>query len=1046
MRKIIDFASEHPWSVLIALLVLTMLAATRIGGLRINISAESMIAEDDPARALYERTRRFFPDEKSLIVFLRDPDLFSPAKLEVIRNALNQIEALPFVSSTQSLFSLKNIKSVDGEITSEPFLEAIPQNPRDADRIRRDALFNPLIRGNLFSDDGKAMAVKVSLTDDPEAAHSDKSIVVAIDEILRPLSGALTQAFQIGTPYLRQTITEKIRSDQRNILPWSLSALFLTLMLTLRRLNGAIIPLVTAAISIIWTLASMAALNIPLNVMTSIVPALLIIIGSTEDVHLLAEYYAGIRRGLDKQDALYRMSRNMGTAILLTCITTYLGFVSIATNNIMLLQQFGVVASTGILFNFLITALLVPAWLRLLDKSKAVPWKAAHKPNLFQQSADRIFRLVQSNKRTTFASAFGIALIASYGAWQMRVDNDPMGYFDGQEPLTQRAASLHEHLAGMHGFSVVLRSDIEGTFLKIRYLEELEKLQNYLDSTGLFDKSLSFSNLVALVNAILEEDDSGEFFLPASDDIVRELMLLVDRKDVAEYVSEDYSQTRILVRHNIGSSYALNQALKKIQSFATTHIDPGLQVYITGESILRARAADSIAAGQAKSLLLMVFVIWLIISLLFVNMKAGLLAVAPNLLPVLVLFGTMGYLHIPLDTSTAMIAAIALGICVDDTMHFMVRYHLRTRAHGDEKRALNETVREEAVPMISTSMALALGFAVLGLSSFPPVVHFGLLSAMVILLALLATFIIFPILLSSVRLITLYELLTLQLEEEVLRHCDLFHGMRRSQIKKLVLVSEVRAFNVGELIVREGELGDEMFVILKGEVEVAKTQEDGACVNLREMATGQVFGEMALLANTSRTASVSAKTATKTLTLKWACIRRIARLYPRISSKLFLNLSSILSTRLAGSPVAMTPLVDQRSGIVSKAYFDELLAREIHRAERYAEPLSLVSLRFEQAQAPTTPDDQFRTMIFELLPRWVRKADVVACSHNGRMLFLLPKTNHEQARLVADRIHRNIEPYSARNTVLLEIRLGVVQYKQGESMTDFLTRALPAPG
>lgn len=175
-------------------------------------------------------------------------------------------------------------------------------------------------------------------------------------------------------------------------------------------------------------------------------------------------------------------------------------------------------------------------------------------------------------------------------------------------------------------------------------------------------------------------------------------------------------------------------------------------------------------------------------------------------------------------------------------------------------------------------------------------------------------------------------------------------------------------------------------------------------------------------------------------------IRRIARLYPRISSKLFLNLSSILSARLADSPVAMTPLVERGSGIVSKAYFDELLEREIHRAERYAEPLSLVSLQFEQAQIPTTQGDQFRTMIFELLPQWVRKVDVVACSQNGRLRLLLPKTNHEQARLFADRIRRNIEPCTAGNTVRLEMRLRIVQYKQGESMTDFLTRSLPAPG
>ncbi len=194
-------------------------------------------------------------------------------------------------------------------------------------------------------------------------------------------------------------------------------------------------------------------------------------------------------------------------------------------------------------------------------------------------------------------------------------------------------------------------------------------------------------------------------------------------------------------------------------------------------------------------------------------------------------------------------------------------------------------------------------------------IHFGLLSAMVIMLALLATFIIFPILLSSVRLITPYELLTLQLENRVLRQCDLFKGMRRSQVKKLVLVSEVCTFTAGGLIVREGDSGDQMFIVLEGEVEARTVQANGVSVNLRRMSAGQVFGEMALLANTTRTSNVSAKTATKALTLKWTCIRRIARLYPRISSKLFLNLSSVLSTRLSASPVTTTssaPVIPHR--------------------------------------------------------------------------------------------------------------------------------------
>ncbi len=237
---------------------------------------------------------------------------------------------------------------------------------------------------------------------------------------------------------------------------------------------------------------------------------------------------------------------------------------------------------------------------------------------------------------------------------------------------------------------------LEGTFERARDLKEIEKIQAYLETQPAFDFNVSFADYMSLLYSAV--NDTGVFELPTEDDVVRELTIFVNPENVKHYVSPDYSQASIVVRNNIGSSRALNEALTHLETFLRDKADPALEVRVTGESILHSRAADYMAEGQAKSLGLMVLVILIAISVLFINLRAGLLATLPNLFPVIVLFGVMGDADIALDSGTAMIAVIALGICVDNTMHFMVRYHRELARHRDEARAVAETIRAVLSP------------------------------------------------------------------------------------------------------------------------------------------------------------------------------------------------------------------------------------------------------------------------------------------------------------------------------------------------------------
>ena len=900
MNRLILLSTRYHWVVLLFVAIITVLATMQLGRLQLNVNLESMVLEESDAAEFYRSAVDTFGSETPTILFVSDDELYQPRKLERLREAAERLEELPFVDHTDSLFSINRIKNIDDNISLSPYLSNIPENDQETRELLNVASANPFIRNNLLSSTTDSMAVNIFLKSAMDPPQSDEHIFAAIETIARDLDGDLDTVFQIGPSFIRNAISEKITADQATVVPASILILLVTLGLTLKRLTGIIIPLVTAGLSIVWTLGLMAALDIPINVMTSIVPALLIIIGSTEDVHLLSEYLAGRSEGQSKNEAIVRMADKMGVAIGLTIATTYFGFLSIALNDLEILQQFGLVASSGLLINFLITVTMVPVCLRLFGGRAGDTESGPSERTTFARRATALLsEKTRIHRKATVFTCLVVAGVAGYGATSLHVDNNSLNYFEAHSPVLANMQTLQDNLSGMQTLSIVADSRIEGTFLKLRYLEELEKLQEFLLESGIADSAFGFTDYLKVVNAAMEGEEGEELYLPESDGLVSEYMLLTGHRNVAGFVTDDYGKSRIVVRHHIESSRELNEAVERIYDFVEAEMDPGLYIRVTGQSVLTAMASDYLADAQARSLGLMIVVILVILSVLFVDLKAGIIAIVPNIFPIVVLFGVMGFLEIPLDTSTAMTAAIAIGICVDDTMHFMIRYQQNSKSESDEPTVLARTIEEESTPIVSTSVALALGFGTLALSSFPPITHFGLLSSFVMLLALLATFVITPLMLTFTRLITVWEILAVQLKSRLLTRCRLFANMSRWQIKKTILLSRIRSYKAGERIIEFGTTSDEFYVVLEGETEARTPRRESGAKSLRRIGEGEVFGEIALIAASPRTADVVALTDTKVLVMTWERVELVAKLYPRIASKLFRNLSTILAMKVA---------------------------------------------------------------------------------------------------------------------------------------------------
>jgi hypothetical protein len=294
------------------------------------------------------------------------------------------------------------------------------------------------------------------------------------------------------------------------------------------------------------------------------------------------------------------------------------------------------------------------------------------------------------------------------------------------------------------------------------------------------------------------------------------------------------------------------------------------------------RTAESIVSGQVQSLAMALVAIFVVLALMFLSMRIGLLAVIPNVLPVVFFFGVLGWFGIYLNLGTSLIAATSLGLAIDSTIHYMARFNRELQGETDQTAAVQRALRSVGAPILYTTSALLLGFLVFGLSSFVPIRDFGLLTGVTLAVSLVANLALLPALLATTKIITLWDLVGVRLGEEPTRTIPMFEGLRPSQARVVVLMGEVRRFAPGEHVIRQGEEGNEMYVLLNGRAKVL-IGKDGAKQAVADLERGDVCGEMGLVRHNLRGADVVAASAVEVLAVNERFLQRIQRRYPRIA-------------------------------------------------------------------------------------------------------------------------------------------------------------------
>lgn len=890
--------------------LVALLCALAVGGalrLEIDTSYDSLVSPEDAGWPDYRAVTETFGSDNTTIILVSDPELWDPDKLYLLEEAAFALEDLEATESVDSLFSALNIRDADGWLETAPLMDYAPVDAEAAAEIRDDALYSPVLRGNLISEDGRTTAINVTVSRDRRNPEFNAALYAQVEEVIAPLRAEFDQVVQIGPPRLNVEIERGMFADLSILSPISTLILIGSIIFFLRTPAAAGVPIATSLVSILWTFGFMGYVGVPLSLLTAIVPSLIIVIGSTEDTHLLTAYLRGLSHEKDptRARAVRYMAKHVGLPIFVTGFTTAVGFFSNAVSDIPLIRDFAYAASFAMLANLVATILIVPLLLTLAgprtNKIETDPTDEDARParGLIPAIQSGLETIGARHGRTVLAATGALMILFAWTATDVRVSNDPLSYFKDDHPLVADAALLHERLSGMQIFYVSIDAGEEGAFREAETLKRVEAMAERLRETEAFDKVIAITDYLALVNREMHGGDPSYHRTPETESETAEYLLLFQRGDIARYVGPEYRRANIVVRHNLSDSHDLNAVLASVRPDLEALTPDGATLVVTGENLLINRAAEGLFQGQIESLAILIVIIVLVMTALYTSLLAGLVSLIPNLIPILFNFGVMGLFGIPLNPGTATVAAIAVGIAIDDTIHLMTHYAEESRRTEDPAEAMRRTLRGQAAPVISTSLSLALGFGVLVFSEFNIVAQFGVLAALTMIYALLSDLLVSPLILRRLRLVGVWDIVALNVDAKLLFQSPIFEGMTRYQIRKAILLGQLRRYEAGRTFVRQGERSRALYVVLRGEAAVDAIGRDGARTPIREVGPGDVIGEIGFADAVERTADAVAKSPVLVLELERAAMDKALRFHPRIATLLYSNILRLISARFA---------------------------------------------------------------------------------------------------------------------------------------------------
>jgi hydrophobe/amphiphile efflux-3 (HAE3) family protein len=1041
LREIFGWILNRPLIVMLIIAAITILFAWRLPDLSFKTSIYDLQIEDLSETAQYNAFKKVFGSDEIIRVVIKCNNVFDAVTFRKIEQLAENAADIEGVRRVISLPGIKKAIDVSGKWDMEKF----------------SALVQPvdLFQKNLISTDRKTTALTLVLKNDVDP-----------DQVIREVRKLLADSpqelklYQIGMPLVSEALVKFTQNDFFRLPPFTFLLIAIILFYLFRKAQYVLLPLASMGLALVWTLGFMAYLSIPLSMLTMIVPVFLVAVGTAYCLHIVSEYINRQQEAKSTAEALTRTYANIALPTSLAVLTTAIGLGSLLVNRISAIQEFAVFSCFGIFSILIVVMTFLPAAMSFIPLPASESQEKIKTTSFFYRFIEKIIDLNLNHQKIVLPVIGVVVLICLIGIFRIRVETNPVGYLKEGTQVKENFNDIYQTLSGSFPINIVMGQSEADYFEDPQHLADIARIQEFLVQLPGVDKSLSFADYLKLVNYVLNHYDPKYYTLPEEGFELRMLMnnyaTILGEDMLTRFMNSDFSKANIVLLTHISSSREFLQIRESTLAYAEQKFSKDLSWEVTGLGIAIAASSHQVTIGQIKSLSITMILVFGTMFILFLSSKVGLIAIIPNLFPIIINFGIMGWLGIELSLVTSLIASIAIGLAVDDTIHYLARYNQEFRKDLDDERAIRDTLHHVGRPITFTTITICVGFSVLLFSSFKPTAIFGVMMVITSLSALVGDLILLPSLVRHVELVTLWDLVRLKLGEEPRRGIPLFKDLSRTQIHYILMAGSLIKIDTDEILFHKGDASNSMYTIISGTVDVFDPVRDDELeyqsesrILVNQLKTGDVLGEMGFLRSVPRSATVVGTSPVELLKINWKMIKRLQWLYPLTAQKFFLNLMGIVCDRLESLTecFAEIKMQDDVKDLCSKGNFLKILDKEISRSQNQRTSLSLcfMKLNFENAPSGNPALEQIISHLGKSFARELRSWDTL--SRYGRKTFalLLPQLSLDEAQCLCDRFQIISEGYRAQaGNSRLQIAFGLAELAldKEEKGSDLIDRAI----
>lgn len=732
------------------IILLSVLCLIPLRGLRFDFNIEKLFPADDPELSFFQDFQKQFnsqiDDEFIFIGLKNDKGLFDQDFLTKTDSLTQYIQRQPHILKVYSLTRANLIYFSNNDFNARPLVHIYDPSKYKEDSVD---LFNAAeFRNLLISKDGRSIAL-AAFNEQLLTNIQKDSLLDGIQNRIRELG--FSESHLTAKIRVERIYEKEIAANLQKYMVLSLILLCLALYVLFRSLRSILLPLVIIGVSIAWTLALMALTGHNLDIISSLMPPILATICMSDVIHISTHYMEQLRMGLPKKQALDKAYKEVGLATFYTCCTIAVGFVTLGITDIIPIRNFGFFAAAGILLGFFVTYFSLYAFYLFGPLPKQAMTNS--REHFWDRLLSFCLRKVLRFRWWVFGLLFLATIVSLYYTSKIEINSSLLQEIPRKNPMLDDYRFMEKDFSGTRPFEMALTmKDSTQHFLSPEKLKEVDRVESFLRDSGGIGYIISPVSLFKGANKAFKGGMNSEFKLPDSLSAIRRYYEGITQTEYADelqhYLTADARQCRISGRLPNLSVKEFEPLQKKIENyFSRQEKEFSFTHHLTGSAVLLDKVTYSVTSNLITGILLDALIICLIALLLLRRWTILLIVMLPNLLPLVFMAGIMGAMGIDLKADTSVIFAIALGLTVDDTIHFLSRLKLELSNGLTLAYAVKRTYLSTGKAIVITAFVLLSGFLVLLSSSFGGTFYIGLLVSLCLFSAMILELTVTPLLL-----------------------------------------------------------------------------------------------------------------------------------------------------------------------------------------------------------------------------------------------------------------------------------------------------------